>query len=195
MAWTTRRAPAALARVLAPRTPGGRAVPAVAVVLLGVLTLVPALLATAPVAAQRTERGEVRAVAEACASFAAGDVALAVDPRARNEWPQVLRGTCGVPTASIVVATAEGRAGTPEYLGALSAAVGREAARIRSAGGDPVLVAAGGDTDPAQTLRLLGVAQPRVVTSIRTGEDERVLEERPDGSQRIDVRLVTGAAP
>jgi hypothetical protein len=165
------------------------------VALAAVLLLVPALVATLPVAGQRTEAGEPEAVAEACASFGEDDVALAVDPRSRNEWPQVLRGTCDVPTASIVVPTASGRPGTEEYWTTLRAGVDRAAQRIRAAGGNPVLVAAGGDTDPVDVLVTLGVAAPRVVTSVRTGEDERVLEERPDGAQYIDVRLVTGDAP
>ncbi|ABS05330.1 hypothetical protein [Kineococcus radiotolerans] len=168
---------------------------ALRVAIAAVLLLVPAAVATLPVAAQRSEAGQPAAVAEACASFGGDDVALAVDPRSRNEWPQVLRGTCGVPSASVVVPTASGAPGSEEYWATLGAAVERAAQRVRAAGGNPVLVAAGGDTDPVQVLTRLGVAQPRVVTSIRTGEDERVLEERPDGLQRIDVRLVTGVAP
>jgi len=160
-----------------------------------VLFLVPSAVATWPVAAQRSEAGEPQAVAEVCDSFADGDVALTVDPRSRNEWPQVLRGTCGIPTASIVVATADGAPGTNEYWTTLREAVDRQAARIRAAGGNPVLVAAGGDTDAVDVLMTLGVSAPRVVTDLRTGEDERVLEERPDGMQYIDVRVVTGVAP
>ncbi len=160
-----------------------------------VLLVGPAVWGTLPVATQRTEVGEPAAVARACASFAPGDVALAVDPRSRNEWPQLLRGTCDVPAASIVVPTAQGRPGTEEYWTTLRAAVDREAARIRQAGGNPVLVAAGGDTDPVEVLVRLGVDAPRVVVSRRTTEDERVLTRRPDGVQRIDVRLVTGTAP
>ncbi len=157
--------------------------------------LVPAAVATAPLAGQRTERGQLAAVAEACASFEDGDVALAVDPRSRNEWPQALRGTCGVPTASIVVPTSQGRPGTQEYLDVLRAAVQRQAERVREAGGRPVLVAAGGDLAAADTLRALGVDEPTTVTRVRTSEDERVLTERPDGGQAITVELVTGLAP
>ncbi|MCI2237853.1 hypothetical protein MO973_30660 [Paenibacillus sp. TRM 82003] len=159
------------------------------------LLLVPTALATAPLAGQRTERGQLAAVAEACASFEDGDVALAVDPRSRNEWPQVLRGTCGVPTASIVVPTSQGRPGTQEYLDVLRSAVQRQAGRVREAGGRPVLVAAGGDLAAADTLRALGVTEPTTVTRVRTSEDERVLTERPDGGQAITVELVTGVAP
>ncbi|GAA0307144.1 hypothetical protein [Kineococcus aurantiacus] len=159
------------------------------------LLVVPAAVATAPLAAARTEVGEPAAVARACASFREGDVALAVDPRSRNEWPQLLRGTCGVPTASVVVPTSQGRAGTADYWAALRTAVDRAAVRVRAAGGTPVLVAAGGDTDPVEVLERLGATGVRTVASRRVAEDERVLTERPDGLQRLDVRLVTGVAP
>ncbi|WP_432494172.1 hypothetical protein [Kineococcus auxinigenes] len=190
VAWAVRTLPAAVSRVL-PGRGAGTVLAAVGAVLL----LVPAALATAPLAGQRTERGQLAAVAEACASFREGDVALAVDPRSRNEWPQVLRGTCSVPTASIVVPTAQGRPGTEEYLDVLRAAVQRQAQRVRDAGGRPVLVAAGGDLAAADTLRALGVQEPTTVARVRTSEDERVLVERPDGGQAITVELVTGVAP
>ncbi|WP_432486806.1 hypothetical protein [Kineococcus sp. SYSU DK018] len=190
LAWAVRTLPAHVARVL----PGGGA-GAVLGAVGAVLLVVPAALATAPLAGQRTERGQLAAVAAACASFEEGDVALAVDPRSRNEWPQVLRGTCGVPAASIVVPTAQGRPGTEEYLDTLRAAVQRQAERVRAAGGRPVLVAAGGDLAAVDTLRALGVEEPVTVARVRTSEDERVLTERPDGGQAITVELVTGVAP
>jgi len=185
--------PARETRTVLTRT--GPAVPAVLAAVGGLVLLLPAVLATAPLAGQRTERGEVAAVARACASFAPGDVALAVDARSRNEWPQVLRGTCDVPSASIVVATAVGRPGTPQYAAALRAAVEREAARVRAAGGRPLLVAAGGDAAPQETLTALGGTDVRRVTHVRTPEDQRVLTTRPDGAQVIDVELWTAVAP
>ncbi|GAA4971385.1 hypothetical protein GCM10023225_11480 [Kineococcus glutinatus] len=141
----------------------------------------------------RTERGQVRAVAQACASFRAGDVALAVDARARNEWPQVLRVTCRVPAASVVVPTSAGAPGSAEATAVEVAAVRRAAARIRAAGGRPVLVAAEGSA----SLVRLGVPQAAVrrVAHVRTSEDERVLQERPDGAQAIAVELYAAPAP
>ncbi|NIZ91389.1 hypothetical protein [Kineococcus rubinsiae] len=185
--------PAVETRTVRYRTPA--AVPGVLAAVGGIVLLLPAALATAPLAGQRTERGEVAAVAGACRSFAPGDVALAVDPRSRNEWPQVLRGTCGVPSASIVVPTSVGRAGTPEYAAALRTAVERQAARVRAAGGRPVLVAAGGDAAAEDTLAALGGTDLRRVSDLRTPEDERVLTTRPDGAQVIDVDLWTALAP
>ena len=69
----------------------------------------------------------------------------------------------------------------------------RAAERIRAAGRRPVLVAA---DDPA-SLVALGVPAERVRQAVRisTTEDERVLERRPDGEQRIHVGLWTAEPP
>ncbi|MFB9376653.1 hypothetical protein ACFFKU_04430 [Kineococcus gynurae] len=187
------RAPELLARVMPVTSRGlvSSGVSAFGVVLL----VLPALLATWPVAGQRTERGEVAAVAQACRAFTEGDVALAVDPRSRNEWPQVLRGTCDVPSASLVIRSSVGAVGSEAYDQALREAVDRAAARIRAAGGRPVLVAAGGVLAPEETLARLGGTEPRQVTDLRTPEDQRVLITRPDGEQWISVDLWTAVAP
>src|SRR6185503_4653657 len=76
--------------------------PAVAVLAVAAL-LVPAWLGTAAVATERTEGGELAAVRRVCDRLADGDVVVALDPRGSNEWPQVLRGMCGVPAASVRV--------------------------------------------------------------------------------------------
>ena len=54
--------------------------------------LVPTALATRPHADERVELGEWKAVDTVCAALRPGDVALMVDSRAANEWPQVMRG-------------------------------------------------------------------------------------------------------
>ncbi|GAB7192221.1 hypothetical protein NUM3379_29300 [Kineococcus sp. NUM-3379] len=170
----------------------GRVVGGAAAAGAALLLLVPAAVATAPVAGLRTEAGQLAAVRAACASFAPGDVALAVDARARNEWPQVLRGVCGVPTASVVVRTSVGPEGSAEAVAQVREAAHRAAERIRAAGRRPVLVA----HDPA-SLERLGVAASSVRQAVRisTTEDERVLTERPDGAQRLDVNLWTAEVP
>ncbi|WP_432546372.1 hypothetical protein [Kineococcus sp. SYSU DK004] len=175
-------------------------VPAPAVAGVGaVLLLVPAALATVPVAGQRTEAGQVAAVAEACAAlretYGEDVVALAVDARSRNEWPQVLRGTCGVPSAALVVPTAVGRPGEPAHEEALTAAVERAAGRVRAAGGVPVLVAAGGERAPREALAALGAEDAQPLTYLRTTEPERLLTRRPEGAQRITVELWAAPAP
>ena len=137
----------------------------------------PAAAATWPVAGQRTERGEVAAVDQACAALRPSDTAVLVDDRAANEWPQVLRGVCGVP--SVVVRS---RAGTPD-----AAAVRTVVAGVRAAGRRPVLVSAGS----AAALEQLGAA-PRQVVDLRTTEDQRLLTRRPGGSASLDVDLWLG---
>lgn len=152
----------------------GRAV----VSLVGVtLLVVPALAATLPVAGQRTERGEVSAVRRACAAFGPGDTALLVDNRAANEWTQVLRGVCGVP--SLVVRSQQGRpdAGTIRAVSAAVAAAGRR----------PVLVSA----ESPGPLTALGTV-PRQVVGLATVEDQRLLTRRPGGSAALPVDLWVG---
>lgn len=148
------------------------------VVGLGALLLVvPAGLATWPVAGQRTERGEVAAVARACAAFGPRDTAVLVDSRAANEWPQVLRGVCGVP--SVVV---RARSGSPD-VGAVRAVV----AAVGATGRQAVLVAAQGP----QPLRELG-ASPRQVVRLSTVEDQRLLTRRPAGDAALAIDLWLG---
>lgn len=149
---------------------------AIAVVGVGLL-VVPAALATWPVAGQRTERGEVAALGRACAAFGALDTAVLVDGRAANEWPQVLRGVCGVP--SVVVRQ---RSGQPD-----AGTVRTVAAAVTAAGRRPVLVSA----ESAQVLSGLGVT-PRRVLGLRTVEDQRLLTRRPDGGAALDIDLWLG---
>jgi hypothetical protein len=147
----------------------------------GVLLLtVPAALATAPVAGQRTERGQVAAVRTACAAFGPLDTAVLVDSRAANEWPQVLRGVCRVP--SLVVRQRERRPDV-EAVQAVSRA-------ITVAGRRPILVSA----TSADALVQLG-ATPRQVVSVATTEDQRLLTRRPDGAASLRVDLWTGPVP
>lgn len=143
------------------------------------LLLVPPLVATWPVATQRTEQGQLRAVQQVCGALRGGDVVLAVDERARLEWPQVLRGVCDVPAASL-------RGEGPE----LASAVQRAAERVRAAGGRPVLIAA---SDPS-VLTELGTT-PVQVADLRTTEDQRLLVRRPDGHAPLDVHVWLAEAP
>jgi hypothetical protein len=139
------------------------------------LLLVPPVLATWPLAGQRTERGQVGALARACGSFGPDQTAILVDSRAANEWTQTLRGGCGVPT--LVVRQVDGRPADPS-------AVARVARAVSAAGRRPVLVAA----DSATSLTRLGAA-PRLVVDLATVEDQRLLVRRPDGDAALSVRL------
>jgi hypothetical protein len=142
--------------------------------------LVPPWLATEPVAGQRTEQGELAAVRTVCDQLKPGDVVLAVDNRAANEWPQVVRGVCDRPSASIKV-TLPGDAVTP---------INRIAARIVAAGGHPVLLAA---TDQGLDVlnQLAGqLAQgPTQVVNLHTSEDQHILTHVPTRADPLAVQV------
>ncbi|GAB3686208.1 hypothetical protein [Angustibacter aerolatus] len=158
----------AAVRGLAARVPAAR----VPVAVVGLLALaVPVALATAPTAGERTERGEVAALHRACRAFGPGDTAVLVDSRAANEWTQVLRGACDVPT--VVVRTRRGQPLPAETVATVVRGV-------EAAGRRPVLVAA----DPAGVT-----GATRQVVGLRTTEDARLLERRPGRGVRLDVDL------
>ena len=164
-------------------TTAGRRRPAparVAVAVVGSLALLlPAGAATAGVATARTELGEPAAGKALCAALRPGDVVVGVDTRARNEWPQWVRGVCGLPAGSF--------AGPPDLL---PDAVPRVVQRIRAAGGRPVLIAA----NSAATLTDLGL-RPIPVVTLRTTEDQRRLTRVPDGVDPLDVDVWMAADP
>jgi hypothetical protein len=123
----------------------------------------------------------VAAVARACAAFQPGDTAVLLDSRAANEWTQVLRGTCSVP--SLVLKVPRGQPVPAETL----ALVVRS---INDAGRRPVLVTA----ESPDPLAAVG-ASPRQVVDLRTREDQRLLERRPDGLAPLAVQLWIAPAP
>ncbi|HKG50490.1 MAG TPA: hypothetical protein VKB14_08625 [Actinomycetales bacterium] len=137
--------------------------------------LVPPALATLPVATERTERGEVAAVHQACAALGPADTAVLVGSRAANEWPQVLRGVCGVPT--VVLRPARSRPVPREALR-------RVVAAVQAAGRTPVLMTADGE----QVLVDAGVS-PRQVVGLSTTEDARLLTRRPAAGVPLTVDL------
>ena len=98
------------------------------------LVVVPAVVATWPHRGGGVERGSLAAVESVCDALSPGDVVLAVDSRAANEWPQVVRGMCGVPALSL----------TSRVRSDESCAVDRRrlAAGVEERGGRLVLLAA-----------------------------------------------------
>jgi hypothetical protein len=104
-----------------------------------------------------------------------------LDSRAANEWTQVLRGPCSVP--SLVLRVPRGESVPASTL----ALVVRS---ISDAGRRPVLVTA----ESPQPLLALG-ASPRQVVDLRTTEDQRLLERRPDGLAPLSVDLWIAPAP
>jgi hypothetical protein len=108
---------------------------------------------------------------------------LAVDSRAANEWPQVVRGMCGVPALST---TAKVR-NDPQLL---ADSVDAVAEGVAEQGGRLVLLAA----DSADVLETLG-SSPRLVVDTSVREDEHVLERRPSGTDPLPVAVWLGSAP
>jgi hypothetical protein len=170
---------AVVSRWSTPRLP--LAVMAVGSTAVALALLVPAGLATWPHATERVEHGELAAVDRVCAAFQPGDVALMVDSRSANEWPQVLRGYCGVPALSTT-------SGLRNDKAALRSAVARIEAAVSSSGKRLVLVAA----DTPQVLTDLG-AQPQRAVDVVVREDPRLLERRPDGLVRLPIQVWLGA--
>lgn len=159
-----------------------------AAVVVGALALAyPAWQATRPMDRQRTELGELGAVRTVCASFRPGDVAVLIGERTTNEWVEVLRGVCNVPTLGVHVrgtntSTDAGRA-------ALVAALGRVVPEVQAGGGHVVLVA-----DREELIRAAGAAATQLVL-VHTTEDQRLLTQRPSGSEPLDINLWAGPAP
>ena len=170
--WSTRRLP--------------YAVPAAGSAAAALALLVPAALATWPHADERVEYGELAAVDQVCSAFEPGDVALMVDSRAANEWPQVLRGWCGVPALSTTTALRQDP-------GRLASAVDRIGSAVNGRGGRLVLVAA----DSPQALSGLGLTSAVLAVNTHVREDARLLERRPDHLVDLPVQVWLGspAAP
>ncbi|MCX9190249.1 hypothetical protein C3Y87_02225 [Carbonactinospora thermoautotrophica] len=139
--------------------------------------VVPAAVATAPLVPHRTEAGEVRAVERVCAAFRPGDVAIVVGQRGWQEWPQVIRGVCGVPAGVV-------KQNTPSE-------VRRIAAKARAAGRNPVVVT--GNEDPGVLLWVAGTA--RQVVRLETREHTHQLVRRPRSTDRIQVVFWMAPAP
>lgn len=154
-----------------------------AAVVVGAVALVgPAWQATRPMDRQRTELGELRAVQAVCASFQPDDVAVLIGERTTNEWVEVLRGICDVPTLGIHVDGTN--TGTQPGQAALLAALRRIVPEVRGGGGRVVLVA-----DREDLLRSAGATEPRQLILLHTLEDQRLLTKRPDGSEPLDINL------
>jgi hypothetical protein len=146
--------------------------------------VVPAAVATWPHRAERVEQGELAAVEGVCASLAEGDVVLAVDSRAANEWPQVVRGQCGHPALS----TTRSLRQDPARLASSVATIDRA---VSADGGRLVLLAAEGP----KTLEALGATDVRQVSDAFVPEDARLLERRPDSLVPLSLEVWMATAP
>jgi hypothetical protein len=149
------------------------------------LLLVPPVVAAAPLVGERTEQGQLEAVATVCRALSPGDVVLLGDRRAQLEWAPAVRGICGVPVASLprrpsgTVRAVPGQPSVPEI-----------AAAVRAAGGNPVLLTA----QSPNPIGAVGGDYERIV-ELRTTEDARLLTRRPQGTAPLRVDVWVGAVP
>jgi hypothetical protein len=163
---------------------GRRWGPAAVAVLLVAGLGVPAVLATWPFRGVGVERGSLAAVERVCGALGPDDVVLSVDSRASNEWPQVVRGICGVPTfvVSYPVRTDPAR---------LQEVVAEVAAGAASSGHRLVVLAA----DGPEAIEGLGL-DPVPVADLRFPEEEHALDRPPErtdlGGVRVSIAVVPG---
>jgi len=169
-------------RHLSRRTPVAVAI--AAGVALAAATIVPTALATWPHRSERVELGELAAVEGVCSQLGDDDVVLAVDSRAANEWPQVIRGQCGRAALSTTSALRKDDA-------ALATSVGALAQRVSEGGGRLLLLAA----DSPDVIESLAPGSQRLALDTSVLEDARLLERRPDHLVTLPLRVWLGAVP
>jgi hypothetical protein len=110
-------------------------------------------------------------------------VALMVDDRAANEWPQVVRGTCGVPALSLTAAVRKSDTLRARAVEAVAGAVSRSGHHL-------VLLAA--DSPDALALpagSAARVGQPVEAVDVLVREDARLLERRPDSTVALPLQV------
>ncbi|MBB2909686.1 hypothetical protein FHS43_000932 [Streptosporangium becharense] len=136
-----------------------------------VLLLVPPVITTAGTFLTPVERGERAAVEAMCAALPPRASVLIVERVTGDRFTQVVRGTCGVPTARVPALRGDVPPGS-EVL--------RLADRVRAAGRVPVLLAAG-------AAQLSAYGMPVRVMALRTRQDERSLISPPDTTWSLSV--------
>ncbi|GGB84554.1 hypothetical protein N798_11190 [Knoellia flava TL1] len=146
-------------------------------------TLVPTAAATWPHRSERVELGELAAVDGVCRQIGPDDVVLAVDSRAANEWPQVVRGQCGRPALSTTNALRRDPVRLAETVTTIQRALEPSGRRL-------VLLAA----DSPEALETLGVTS-RLALDTTVLEDMRLLERRPDHLVTLPLQVWLGTGP
>ena len=144
-------------------------------------TVVPTAAATWPHRGERVELGELAAVEGVCLQIGPDDVVLAVDSRAANEWPQVIRGQCG----RVALSTTSALRRDDE---ALKESVATLAQRVFDGGGRLVLLAA----DSPDALEALAPGSARQALDTAVLEDMRLLERRPDHLVTLPLQVWLG---
>lgn len=149
-----------------------------------VATAIPVARGTAPHAGERVEAGSSVTVAAVCSALRPGDVVVAVDSRAVNEWPQVIRGSCGRPALSTRAWLRRDPAALRSTLSAVAADLPPGSRLVLAAAEGPAALAALG---PATAVRAVGVRTVR--------EDQRLLEEIPTSTDALTVGLWLAPLP
>ena len=144
-------------------------------------TVVPTAAATWPHRGVRVGLGELAAVEGVCLQIGPDDVVLAVDSRAANEWPQVIRGQCG----RVALSTTSALRRDDE---ALKESVATLAQRVFDGGGRLVLLAA----DSPDALEALAPGSARQALDTAVLEDMRLLERRPDHLVTLPLQVWLG---
>ena len=116
----------------------------------GVATMIPG----------RVETGSAGAVQQVCAQLAPGDVVIAADDRAANEWPQVIRGMCGHPALALTEPTRNDPTARSSAMAALREAVARGGHRA-------VFLSTQGPGEPA--VRVVTRQHPNTLTTPPSG--------------------------
>ncbi|WP_344889397.1 hypothetical protein [Streptosporangium longisporum] len=137
-----------------------------------VLLLAFPVITSAGTAFTPVERGERVAVEALCAALPARASVLVAERVTADRFTQVVRGTCDVPTARIVLAP---RSDVPA-----PADVTRLAARVRAAGRVPVLLA-------AKDTQLSAYGMPVQVMNLRVRQDERSLVDAPNATWSLSA--------
>ncbi|MEV6861465.1 hypothetical protein AB0M44_10735 [Streptosporangium subroseum] len=139
-----------------------------------VLLLIPTALTSGGTAFTQIERGERAAVEGMCAALPARASVLIVERVTGDRLTQVVRGTCGVPTA---------RAFIPRKSDvSLRPTVNRLIERIRTTGRVPVLLA-------AKAGQLSAYGRPVQIMALSTRQDERSLVDPPNGTWSLGVNV------
>ncbi|MFF5108741.1 hypothetical protein [Streptosporangium sp. NPDC000509] len=131
-----------------------------------VLFLVPPVITSGGTAFSPVDRDELAAVEAMCAALPPRASVLVVERVTAARFTQVVRGVCGLPAARLTIY----RSDLPK-----AADVARLAARVRSVGRTPVLLA-------ADSRQLSQYGAPVHIMNLRTRQDDRSLVTPPNGT-------------
>jgi hypothetical protein len=166
IAWLTRAARTVLAgRPGLVRAVAVHLLPTATLAGLIALSLVPTVAASAPIAAKRTELGQVSAVQTVCQALHPNDSVLMLDAL----WIPNVRAQCRLPVAQLPYPSPD--------------SIRKAADSIRSVGRTPVIASIDADTLKAQGLT------PQMVVILNTQQDDQQLVKRPTSTQPLQVEF------